>query len=513
MKRGEITRRRNQRLKRRKIMREILVLMLILLLSTVYFAQSSNVRPSHRLVFIHANLIDMTSERVKTDMTIVVKSNRIAEIGKFNSVKIPKNSEIIDASGKFLIPGLWDMHAHTRSDELTRKIIFPLDIANAVVGIRDMAGDCIGKGDCDGKSPFDIHLGWRRDSENGTLIAPRMIIGSAFVDGFPPEHNGSMVVTNAKEAREAVYFAKRRGIDFLKIYGKLSPESYFALAREAKKLGVDFAGHVPALIGAIEASNAGQKSEEHLFGVLTACSGQEADFIEARRKTTAASGFDAVYSLRSEQEKDRSYAKSDCSEFFHALLKNKTWMVPTYTYWRAIADFSFFDAPRLQEDRNLRYIPVSLTKEWTDMYATFIAETKEEDLVKSRRLFQERLTFVKRLHDAGVKILAGTDSDTPYTIPGFNLHDELKMFVAGGLTPFEALQTATINAAEYQNKLNSLGTIEKGKLADLVLLDENPLVDISSTRQIFAVVLNGRLLNRTTLDKMLADAETAAKLN
>lgn len=487
-------------------MRKILSLLLTTLLPTILLAQT---KP---LVFTRVTVIDLVDAKPKTDMTVIVEGNRITSISKSNKIRIPKNAQVIDAGGKFLIPGLWDMHAHTRTDALTRQIVFPLNIANGVTGIRDMAGDCVGGGDCDGKATFDVHLQWKKDIADGKLIGPRLIVATAFVDGKPPLHPGSMVVSTPEEAREAVRYAKRRGIDLIKVYVTLSRPSYFALVDEAKKLGIPFAGHVPALVGAIEASEAGQKSQEHLYGALEGCSGREAEFIAARDRlaTTDALTTDAFGALFEQQLRPLSYTSGDCTAFFRTLVKNGTWIVPTYNYWRSIADYYYFGPQRIQDNPRLRYIPVTLREEWFRQSKADIEQTTKEKAQISREKFLKRLSFVKRLRDGGVGVLAGTDSDMPYTIPGFDLHDELAMMVEGGLTPLEALQTATLNPAKYLNMLNSFGTVEKGRYADLVLLEANPLDDINNTRRISAVVANGRYLSKATLMKMLADVEATA---
>jgi imidazolonepropionase-like amidohydrolase len=458
-------------------------------------------------------VVDVTGGPPAKDRTVVVSDRRISKIGKTGKVHVPRNAQIIDATGKFLIPGLWDMHAHTRPDALTRQIVFPLDIANGITGIRDMAGDCVGGGDCDGKATFDVHLQWKKDVADGKLLGPRMIVGTAFVDGNPPLHPGSMAVSNPEEAREAVRYAKRRGIDFIKVYVTLSRPSYFALADEARKLDIPFAGHVPALVGAIEAAAAGQKSEEHLYGALEACSGHEAEMVAAREQLakTEAVTSEAFGALFEQQVSPLTYADGDCADFFRALVQKGTWIVPTFNYWRSIADDYYFGPRRAQDSPRLRYVPASLREEWYRKYQPDFEKITTAVAEKSRQRFLVRLSFVKRLQDGGVGILAGTDSAMPYTFPGFDLHDELAMMVEGGLTPLEALQTATLNPAKYLDQLDTFGTVEKGKIADLVLLDADPLDDIQSVRKISAVVVDGRYLPKVELEKMLAEVEEAAK--
>ncbi len=485
----------------------------VVLSSSALLAQSGAGSPSRPLVFQHVTVVDVTGGPAAADRTVVVSDHRISEIGKTGKVRIPRGAQIVDAKGKFLIPGLWDMHAHTRPDAMTRQIVFPLDIANGVTGIRDMAGDCVGGGDCDGKATFDVHLQWKKDLADGTLLGPRMIVGSAFVDGNPPLHPGSMAVSTPEQAREAVRYAKRRGIDFIKVYVTLSRPSYFALADEAKKLDIPFAGHVPALVGAIEAAVAGQKSEEHLYGALEGCSGHEAEMVAARDQLakTEAVTSEAFGALFEEQVSPLTYASGDCTEFFRTLAEKGTWIVPTYNYWRSISDDYYFGPHRAQDSPRLRYIPASLKEEWLRKYQPDFEKITAEVAGKSRVKFLARLSFVKRLQSGGVGLLSGTDSDMPYTFPGFDLQDELAMMVEGGLTPLQALQTATLNPAKYLNRTNDFGRVEQGKIADLVLLDADPLLDIGNVRKISAVVVNGRYLTRADLDKILSDVEAAAK--
>src|SRR6185369_15069493 len=493
-------------------MRKILSLFLLLTPSVLPARAAPPVR-ARPLVLNHVTVIDVTGAPAASDMTLVVTGNRISEVGKAGKVHIPRNAQIVNARGKFLIPGLWDMHAHTRPDALTRQIVFPLDISNGVTGIRDMAGDCVGGGGCDDKTTFDVHLRWKQDIAEGKLIGPRMIVATAFVDGKPPLHPGSMAVSTPEEAREAVRYAKRRGIDLVKVYVTLSRPSYFALAEEARKLGIPFAGHVPTLVGGIEAAEAGQKSEEHLYGALEACSGHEAEMIAVRDQLakTESVTSEAFGELFDRQVSPLSYAGGDCGEFFRTLVRQGTWIVPTYNYWRSISDHYYYGPQRVQDSPRLRYIPFSLREEWAGKYKSDLEKITEEAAQRSRKKFRERLAFVKRLQGAGVGILAGTDSDMPYTFPGFDLLDELVMMVEGGLTPLEALQTATLNPAKYLGRLDSSGTVEKGKLADLVLLEANPIEDMANMRRIYAVIVDGRYLPKATLEKMLSAAEAAAR--
>ena len=439
------------------------------------------------IVFRNAAVIDMTGEQPKPNMTVIVRGNRIAEVGK--NIKIPKNAQVVDASGKFLIPGLWDMHTHmfnniSRAGTNDKDINFPLFIANGVTNARDMFSDA-----------EDIKLArqWNAEIDAGTTVGPRIFVASTIVDGVPTFLPNLLGVKNADEARAAVRSLKASGAGFIKVYWNLSPEAYFAIADESKKLGIVFAGHVPFLVSAFDVSDAGQKSIEHLTGIVETCTSKE-DELRKKEWTPAV-----------QEEMIATYDEKKCLDLFKRFAKNKTYQVPTAILHRGMAlydDEGFLDNP------SFKYVSKTTLKEWADSPQL----NRDNNLKIRKERFEWLIETVGKMHRAGVPILAGTDNNNPYVVPGFALHDELELFVRAGLTPFQALETATINPAKYFELTRTHGTIEKGKTADLVLLDANPLADISNTRKINAVILGGRLLKRADLDEMLNKvAERAAR--
>lgn len=451
---------------------KILVLLLTLCCIAVK-AQEKSV-----IVFRSATVIDMTGEQPKPNMTVIVRGNRIAEVGK--NIKIPKNARVVDASGKFLIPGLWDMHTHmfnniSRAGTNDKDINFPLFIANGVTGVRDMFSDA-----------EDIKLArqWNSEIDGGTTIGPRISVGSVIVDGVPTFLPNLLGVKNAEEARAAVRKLKDSGAGFIKVYWNLSPEAYFAIADEAKKLKIVFAGHVPFLVSATDVSNAGQKSIEHLTGIIETCSSKE-DELRKKEWTPAV-----------DEETIATYDEKKCLNLFKRFAKNKTYQVPTLILHRGMAlhdDEGFLDNP------SFRYVSKATLKEWANSPQL----SRIHNLKIRKQRFEWKLETIGKMHRAGVPILAGTDNNNPYVVPGFALHDELELFVKAGMTPMQALETATTNPAKYFELTQTHGTIEKGKMADLVLLNANPLADISNTRKINAVISGGRLLKRADLDEML----------
>ena len=444
------------------------------------------------LAITHANVIDVTGGPTKRDYTVVISGDRITEIGNSSKIPAPKSAEVLDATGKFLIPGLWDMHVHPHG-----KDYLPLFIANGVTGIRVMWGD-----------PEDHE--WRKAIEAGGLIGPRMIIASPLVDGPKPYWRGSISVSSEAEARQVVIKAKQDGADFVKVYQFLPRDLYFAIADEAKKQGMPFAGHVPISVSAQEASSAGQKSFEHLVGILPACSSRSADLLKGQQDDLAEGllskpRYWGTHVVESRQMMLDTYRPDQVAALCAVLKSNGTWQVPTLTLLRM---FAYGDDPGFLKDTRLKYVPIRTRASWDP--SAIDGKHTPEDFAYMKKEFQKDLEVVGAMQKAGVGILAGTDTANPFCFPGFSLHDELGLLVQAGLSPMEALQAATLNPARFQGKEKDLGTIDKGKIADLILLDADPLDDIGNTKKIAAVVSAGRLYSRAALDQMLAKVEAVA---
>lgn len=395
----------------------------------------------------------MTGAQPKPDMSVVIQGNRITSIGKSAKANIPTNARVIDARGKFLIPALWDMHVHLGNEDFDKSSYLRLFIANGVTGIRIMDG-----------SP-EYHL-WRKEIESGTLLGPRMVIASQVI-GFGDSSNLSETAI-----REEVRKAKQEGADFIKVHDNILRSSYFALMDEAERLNLPVEGHVPASITAREASEAGQKSIEHSTGLD-----------DAKSDESLAEALIAVFK------------------------RNRTWLCPTLIMR---SNYASLDDASLATDPRLKYVKPSWRNRWLNMTKNAVS-TPSGEWSKRREIIRKEKVLVGKMQKAGVGILAGTDDANPYSFVGFGLHDELAMLVEAGLTPMQALQAATLNPAKFFNTLASLGTIEKGKLAELVLLDANPLVDIRNTQRINAVVVKGRYFSKESLQQILAEVEAAAK--
>ncbi|MFZ0304188.1 MAG: amidohydrolase family protein [Terracidiphilus sp.] len=455
---------------------------------------------SQSLAIKRVTVIDATGRGPQPNMTVIADGDRIVAVGPWRKTHIPRDAVVVDGIGKFLIPGLWDMHVHGASD-VRAPWSHLLFLANGVVGVRDMSG------------PPDAHA-WRATQASNEDPSPTIYLGSPIIDGPNPVWPDSIVVTGEAQGREIVRQQRERGADFIKVYSRLSRNAYFAIADEANKCGIPFEGHVPESVTAAEASNAGQKSIEHLTRLADACSKEEKSIDTERQRqealfrapgATMAQKIDTGKSIiRLNMRVVETFDDATAQSLFALFVKNRTWQCPTLTLLRAQ-----IDDPLPANDPRLKYLSSEVRAKWDAGYYKNVPPEPRASIVKLNRLqFDESMRLVGLMYRAGVPILAGTDTMNPQCFPGFGLHDELALLVDAGLSPLAALQAATRNAAEFMGQLDRRGTIEVGKTADLVLLNRDPLADIHNTHSIQAVVLRGRLYPRAALDSMLAKAQT-----
>lgn len=426
------------------------------------------------IAITHVTVVDTETGRAQRDMTVIISGDHISAVGESRRLRPPREAQLVNGQDKFLIPGLWDMHVHLRAnwdpkavDTSAWTFYAPNFIANGVTGVRSM-WDIL---------PAIQKL--RADIASGRVAGPRIVTSGNMLDGAHPSLPGAIACADAQQGRAAVDQMKREGSDFVKVYSGLSRDAYFAIAGEAKRTGLPFAGHVPNSITVAEASDAGQKSVEHLLGLFAACSSREREF--------PMGGANFGPSLRAAAE---SYDPRKAAALFAKFVKNGTWQTPTLAVLRSAAYFG--DAEFMKDDR-LPQLPPVILEFWR---AGGMGMSAADDPSARKRQFDRELQLVGAMQKAGVKILAGTDTPNPYVFPGSSLHDELELLVKAGLTPLQALQTATLRPAEYLGMAGRLGTIAPGKLADLVLLSADPLADINNTRRIEAVVLNGRIRHK-----------------
>ena len=450
----------------------------LLLTVTARCALNAQTSAQELISIIHATVVDIASGKKLPDQTVLVQGDRILSVAAFDSTN-PSQGRAIDAHGGFLIPGLWDMHVHIQDLE-----DLPLYVANGVTGVRLMFGS--------------KHTPSLRAKLDGVQVAPEVIFGSAIVDGDPPVWEGSIIIKKPEDARRTVDEIKADGADFVKIYNDIPRDAYFALANEARKQNIPFAGHLPYAVRASEASEAGQRSIEHLDGIAIACSKREQSIIKELRPLHYLEKMNLV------AEALNSFDAAQCQALFAQFRRNGTWQVPTLTVHRGMA---FLNDGHFTSDPRLAYMSGDVRHRWQPENDFRFRRWAPAEFELHRGLFKADKQIVGLMFRAGVPLLAGTDAMNPFCFPGFSLHDELALLVESGLTPLAALQAATLSPAEFLGRTEELGLIAPGKRADLVLLSADPLADIHNTTQIQAVWLRGKYFDRAALDQLLAAAK------
>ncbi|MCU1293925.1 MAG: amidohydrolase, partial [Bryobacterales bacterium] len=353
-------------------------------------------------------------------------------------------------------------------------IILPLFLANGITGIRDMG------------SELDAVLNARERVASHRLFGPRMIISGPMLDGAKSQYKAAIPITTPEDGRNAVDLLKRRGVDFIKVQSGVPREAYFAIADESKRLGIPFEGHVPDAIRASEAISSGQQTFEHLIGIFEASSSDETSYLTGKKSPAL---FLASYDTARE------------ATIIDLIAKHHVWQCPTLFWERGqwlvdVIDYS--------KDPDLAYAPHTwVEKLWPQSQRSILKTLDTDPVVIRERFVDHELDIVRKLHAAGVPFLAGTDTPAGVdVIPGISLHLELQRFVAAGFTPLQALQTATLNPAQFYNKLSEYGTVQPGRVADLLLLKANPLTDIANTRSITALIADGRYLSEADLHRL-----------
>ncbi len=448
---------------------------ILYLLALLVFGSVANGQGSPgTFVFADVTVIDATGAGSKPNMSVVVVGDRIADIGPAGKIRTPRGAKVVNGTGKFLIPGLWDMHTHVYE---LGELGLALFVANGVTGIREMGG-----GD------FKQLTSWRDKVEQGALTGPRMELSgpilesTRFVQLLERIDNASLVgkrigVTTEAEADTAVDSLKALGVDFLKIRTSASPAAYRAIAAAAKRVGLTLVGHAPGGVSLVDVCDAGQRSIEHGLVLLN------------------------------------NYTDAEWKEIARRFVSNGTFSVPTLIAERGFRHMPDKDVLAIIDDREnridtrRRYMPAALLEYWRKSMDLKKFEGTPIDWGEVRK---KNLHGFRLMHAAGVSMMAGTDVGAPLVFPGFGLHEELELLVREiGMTPLEALQCATRDPARFLGLGDSLGTVEKGKLADLVLLGADPLLSIGNTQKIAAVMVRGKLYPKAALKEMLVAVEGA----
>jgi len=448
-------------------------------------------------------VVDVERGRVVRDQVVLISGGRITAVEPTRRARVPGGVRTVDGRGKYLIPGLLDMHAHLTNSGKPVEVELPLFVAHGVTGVRVMGADS------PNPSPTEtpglaLHRDWQARIEAGTLLGPRLLALATWVvngpRGLQPGMPTFYRAGTREEGQQLARYFKDRGFDFIKIYNGVSREGYLGLAEEARRLGLPFAGHEPATLSAIELSNAGQRSLEHSRVFLLNC---WAGADSMRR------GLLKLSPTAVRRRMIDEYDPKICAEVFRTFAANRTYITPTLRTRKMDA---FADQPGFRSDPRIKYIPLLSRMAWNADADRMVAS---DSTAEGRRAFMDFYLKGRSLTNdafrAGVPVMVGTDAGDSFVFAGSSVHDELDELVAAGLTPAEALRAATLAGAEYLGRTGDLGSIGVGRLADLVLLDADPLADIRHVRQIRAVVANGRLLERAALDSILAGVEEVAR--
>jgi imidazolonepropionase-like amidohydrolase len=442
---------------------------LLLTSALVVVARAQAPQPVGAIAVSHVTVIDGADSVPRRDQTVIIRGTRIAVVGPAARTNVPAGTRVIDGRGRFLVPGFWDMHVHTAVPD--GRELLAAYVANGVIGVRDMAGD------------WATLTAWRHEIAAGVLIGPRIIASGPYIEGgeTPIAH---IVARTPETARAAVESLKSLGVDFVKVHGRMSRETYLAAVAAAKSNGLDAAGHVPGVVGAADASAAGVKSIEHLLTIPHPCTVAESIALLPRFAMQGALG---------------RCSSTDQRLLIATLVRNGTWVTPTFVAQYEVSVWPNRDVPG---DAYARYVPDGLRKFVAEIFPMPDSVPPGADST-GRAVFERRLALAARLYHAGVGVLAGTDAPLRNSPPGFGYHEELALLARGGLTPFEVLRIATYEPARFFGSLDSAGTIAAGRVADVVLLEADPLTDIRNTRRIAAVVANGRLFDAAGLDAIL----------
>lgn len=450
------------------------------------------------LIFKNVHTID-AKEGLQKNRMVVVKDNRIIQVRPMEDLVFPESATVIDATGKYLIPGLWDAHVHLSYEPGMEASMFHLFLSNGITSIRDTGGQ------------LDLVMPWRDAARAAPTKAPRVMVAGPLLDGVPTVYDGEsrphlgVGAASATQAKTMVEQFDSVGVDFIKAYEMLTPEAFQAVLSAAKANDLVVTGHVPLSMDVISASDAGFRSMEHMRNLELSCAANWKELLEQRRKMLALGADDPGYALRSNihaAQRTPAIQNQDAaqrSKVLKHLADNGTWQIPTLTIVAARKN-QLWAKPEWRE--NFNYLPDSIGERWTKNALDF----SEMPVDSNGLAFADwGLEMISHLKAAKVEVMAGTDCPIFFLTPGFSLHEELALLVEGGLSPLEAIKAATLLPAQYFNLEEELGLISEGYLADLVLLNENPLEDIRQTTAIEVVVRDGALYNRKQLDEMLAN--------
>jgi imidazolonepropionase-like amidohydrolase len=448
----------------------------------------------------NVNVIDVENG-LRENMTVIIKDDRILNIEKSEDLRLSEKNKIIDASEKYIIPGLWDAHVHFAYIESLAPSMFKLFLTHGITSVRDTGGK------------IDFVKKWRSEADKMPTEAPRVKIAGPLLDGLPNVYDGSapsrpalsVGVTSVEEAEKVVDELDRAGVDLIKAYEMLSPEQFKAVTARANEKGLKVTGHVPLSMDVISASNAGLNSMEHLRNLELSTATNADELLTERRRILEEGKNLAGGVLRTkihELQRTPAYDSQDdvkIENILATLEKNDTWQIPTLALNTGSTRRYFL---RSDWAESFDLLPADIQKNWSDAIETFADQALTSASIKRT---DWSFDMIDKINKAGIPIMAGTDCPIFFLTPGLSLHEELVVLVQAGLTNMEAIESATLNPAIYFGLQDELGLVKKGFIADLLLLDANPLENIQNTNKINAVIKNGKVHSRKDLDQMLME--------
>ncbi len=492
---------------------------LALLLSACANVPPEPIAISKGTVIDNVTIVNTRDGSLQTGMAVVVDGGKIVKIAAADHIRTVGTSVTVDATGKFLVPGFLDMHAHAMESADRPVTYWPLMLANGITGFREMSG-----------SPELLARGklLRQQIAEGKVLAPELLMQPGRLLNQAPDGRRA-VIDNSAAAKEEVAQQKQMGADFIKLLN-VSRDVFFATVQEAQSQGLSVAGHLTPVVSATEASNAGMRVMEHLgAGIINLAVDCTQD--EARIRQTMAERFAAPRAAPPGpiplavllrilanpilagpidasllQNVLDSFDEKKCRALARTFVKNGTWQVPTLIRIRTM---QMGNDPVFRNDPNLKYVAPPVRAMWQDVADEYTRRIPAAVDKIHRDFYALQLRLVKLFQEEGVKMLAGADMTGQWDIPGFSLHQEFHELALAGLTPLQILQMTTLNAAEFLDRSATMGTVEEGKNSDLVVLDANPLENVQNFERIRGVMVKGRYLPRDTLDKMKGDVAAA----
>ncbi len=436
-------------------------------------------------------LVDVGTGTLAEGQSVLIRDGVISEMGA--DIAPADGVEVIDGSGGYLIPGLWDSHVHVFSSATEPDTAFPLYLINGVTGIRDMGA----------LWPIEDQQDLQARIEAGEVLGPRLILSGAWVDASPGSWPGMFLADTPDEASAVVERIASEGWAAVKAYSMLDEATYLALAEAAHDHGLPLVGHIPERVALGTAIEADQDGMEHFGRVAMACATGEARMLEDLRRVMAEGGDQAaIFAVMAGQNRIilDTWDRNLCDTLLARLAASGMHVSPTLV----VADFYTGNWPAADAPR-MRMIPAEVREAWGRPDFRLEAMTDEVRALATDSIALDRRTFLMAF-EAGVPILASTDASfaNPYLFHGFSLLDELDLYVAIGLTPRDALYTATVAPPRFFGLTDQDGTIAPGRRADLVLLDANPLESLGTLRRPRAVIAGGRVLDRSALDVLEA---------